>query len=104
MSKAAVILNQVLLLNNERFEAHIKVYEISNDSKFKDGYKVRCALVERETGLLHVLLDNHEPFGYHLHSKLPRNKGFRLSLKITHYNEAIELFFKEVRRVIDEIN
>ena len=102
MSKAKVVISQVLLLNNENFEAHIKVYEVSNNSKFPDGYKVRCALVERNTGVLHVLLDNHEPYGYHLHSRLPKDKNFRLSLKITHYSEAIKLFFSEVRKVINE--
>jgi hypothetical protein len=102
VSKAKVVVNQVLLLENEKFEAHIKVYEVSNNSKFPDGYKVKCALVERNTGALHILLDNHEPFGFHLHSRLPKDKKFRLSLKINHYEEAIKLFFSEVRKVINE--
>ena len=102
MSKAKVVVNQVLLLNNEKFEAHIKVYEVSNNSKYLDGYKVRCALVERDTGVLRVLLDNHEPFGYHFHSRLPNDRNFRLSLKISHYSEAIKIFFSEVRKIVNE--
>lgn len=102
MSKAKVVISQVLLLDNEKFEAHINVYEVSNNLKFPDGYKVRCALVERASGSLHVLLDNHQPYGYHLHSRLPKDKNFRLSLDVTNYGEAIKLFFSLVRKVTNE--
>ena len=61
---------------------------------------MRCALVECETGLLFVLLDNHEPYGYHLHTKLPYEKKFRQPIKVNSYNEAVILFFDEVRKVL----
>lgn len=102
MSKAVIVVDQVLLLENERFAAHIKVYEVLQSAKFPTGYKVRCALVERESGLLYVLLDNHEPFGFHLHSKLPGNKEFRITVEIKSYEDAIRKFFEEVRKVIHE--
>jgi len=102
MSKARIVINQVLLFENEKFEAHVKVYEIPKSLKFPDGFKVRCALVERETGVLRVLLDNHEPFGYHLHTKLPEDKDFRVSVDVKSYTEAVRLFFKEARKVNNE--
>lgn len=102
MSKARTVLQQVLLLDGERFEAHIKVFEVSKSAKFPQGYKVSCALVEKETGVLRVLLDNHEPYRYHLHSKLPKDKKFRTPLSVKDYKDAIELFFEEVKKVRNE--
>ncbi len=102
MSRARVLINQVVNLDNDKFEAHIKVYELTKSLKFPDGYKVKCALVERETGTLRLLLDNHAPFGYHLHTKLPEDKNFRLSVNVKTYNEAISLFFKLARKVKHE--
>lgn len=102
MSTARVLIDQVLILENERFEAYIKVYEIPKSLKFPDGYKVRCALVERETGILRLLLDNHAPFGYHFHTKLPEDKNFRLSVNVKTYADAVKLFFKEAEKVKNE--
>lgn len=101
MTKATVLVDQVLLLANEKYAAHIKVYEVANYAKYPSGYKVRCALIERMSGGLIVLLDNHEPFGFHIHTKLP-DKNPRTSFDVDSYEEAIEIFFNEVRRVINE--
>lgn len=102
MGKACLILDQSVLLDDERFIAHVKVFAVVDNLKYPDGYKVRCALVEKNTRILWVLLDNHDPYGYHLHAKLPQNKNFRVSVEIQGYEQAIELFFKEVERVINE--
>ena len=102
MSKARIVIDQVALLNSEKFEAHIRVYEFPKSQKFPEGYKVSCSLVERETGILRVLLDNHEPFGYHLHTKLPEDKSFRVGVDVKNYIEAIRLFFREARKVYNE--
>lgn len=102
MSKVRIITDQIILLENEKFAAHVKVYKVTRSLKFPDGYKVRCALVERDTGALRVLLDNHEPFGYHLHTKLPEDKNFRVSVDVKNYSEAIRLFFKEAKKVNNE--
>jgi hypothetical protein len=95
-------MQQVLILDGEQYEAHIKVFEVFENPKFPQGYKVSCALVEKETGVLYVLLDNHEPYGYHLQTKLPKDKNFRVSIDVQDYKEAIELFFDEVKKVQNE--
>lgn len=102
MGKARPIINKVLSLDDERFVAHIRVFEVPTSQKFPMGYKVSCSLVEKGSGVLFVLLDNHEPYGYHLHTKLPHDKHFRTSVNVKNYNEAIELFFAEVKKVQDE--
>lgn len=102
MGKARPILNKFLLLNDENYEARIRVFEVPKSQKFPTGHKVSCSLVEKATGVLWVLLDNHEPYGYHVHTKLPEDKNFRSSVDVKNYMDAIELFFAEVKKVLDE--
>jgi hypothetical protein len=47
-----------------------------------------------------ILLDNHEPYGFHLHAGLPDDPSFRVKLDILDYKEAIKIFFYEVRKVV----
>ncbi len=47
-----------------------------------------------------MLLDNHEPFGFHLHTRLPDDPTFREKLDISDYEKAIQVFMKEVRKVV----
>jgi hypothetical protein len=100
MTKARFITNRILFFLDGRFEAHIKVYEVGRSFKFPDGFKVRCALIEKESGVLRILLDNHEPYGYHLHTKLPEDKNFRVTIEVKNYSEAISIFIKEIRKVL----
>ncbi len=102
MSKARSVIDRAVLLEHGKFEARVKVYEIPKSLKFPQGHKVSCSLVERETGILRVLLDNHEPFGYHLHTKLPEDKSFRVGVDVKNHIEAIRLFFREARKVYNE--
>lgn len=100
MSKAKVIRNQSISFADGAFEAQVKVYEVAKSLKFPDGFKIRCALIETRTGDLRVLLDNHEPFGYHLHTNLPKDRKARTSANVRNYQEAINLFFDEVEKVV----
>jgi hypothetical protein len=100
VTKARLVINQKVSLTDERFYAYIKVFQVSRSPKFPLGYKVSCALVEKRTGSLWILLDNHEPYGYHLHTKLPEDKDFRASVNVKGYKEAIELFFTEVEKKV----
>ena len=72
-----------------RFQAQVKVIE------------VRCVLLDLEWNLPRLLLDNHEPFGYHLHTKLPGDKNFRESVEVSGYEDAVRLFIKEARKVVE---
>jgi hypothetical protein len=65
---------------------------------------VKCVLLDAELGKPRVLLDNHEPYGFHLHTRLPEDHDFRVSLDISDYEEAIQIFFKEVRKVVSNKN
>lgn len=78
----------------------IKAFDVPVDERFPSGVKLKCVLIDVEQGKPLVLLDNHEPFGFHLHTRLPEDHDFRVSLDIDDYNEAIRVFFTEVRKVV----
>ncbi len=48
-----------------------------------------------------MVLDNHAPFGYHMHTRLPDDPDYRASIEIANYDEAIELFLNEVERLVN---
>ncbi len=78
----------------------IKAYEVPRDSKYPVGVKLKCVLIDVKQDKPRVLLDNHEPFGFHLHTRLPDDPDFRVKLDIADYEEAIRVFMKEVRKVV----
>ncbi len=77
------------MLENEKFEVHIKLIELPVSLKYPGGYKLSCALVECKSGILRLLLDNHEPFGYHLHTRLPEDKSLRIEVDVKNYEDAL---------------
>lgn len=81
-------------------EARITVYEVTKSKKFPDGIKLRCVLLDVVAQVPRLLLDNHEPFGYHLHTRLPQNKNHRVSLDVKNFEEAILLFLREARKLV----
>jgi hypothetical protein len=100
MQKAKQLRNQRIVLDKGRFIVEIKAYEVPFSSRFPRGIKLKCVLIDVEQGRPRVLLDNHEPFGFHLHARLPDDPEFRVSLDIEDYEEAVRVFFGEVRKVV----
>ena len=102
MVKAKVIYHQKMRLLEGRFEACIKAYAVSNNKKFPDGVKLSCILLDLHQKAPRLLLDNHEPYGYHLHTKMPYDKAHRALIHVRGFEEAIEFFMDEVQKVINE--
>ena len=100
MNKARLVQNQRIVLKDGLFVIEVKVYEVTKSKKFPEGVKVRCVLIDTETLKPRLLLDNHAPFGFHLHTKLPEDSDFRVSLDIDNYEDAIKIFFDEVKKAI----
>lgn len=102
MSKVRIIEDGVTYFADGRYEARIKVLEVPRSLKFPDGFKVSCVLLDKNSKTVRLVLDNHQPFGYHIHTALPQNKNARLQVDVKNYAEAIRLFFREVRKVANE--
>ena len=100
--KVRILIEEVIVFAGGRFQAQVKVIEVPKSAKFPEGIKVRCVLLDVELNLPRLLLDNHEPFGYHLHTRLPEDKKFRESVEVSGYEDAIRLFIREARKVVED--
>lgn len=99
MSSKLIYDYKVVLLEGG-FEVRIVAYQVSKSLKFPDGIKLRCILLDLNSKEPRLLLDNHEPYGYHMHTKLPLDKKYRLKVEVKNYKLAIFLFLNEVRKLV----
>lgn len=100
MVKATVLVDQRYEIS-ERFRVEIKVFEVGPSEKHPTGIKVRFTLIDVIEKVPRLLIDNHEPFGFHVHEELPDNKDARRLLETDDYVEALDEFWRLVRGVID---
>ena len=100
MTKATILINRHLIINDGKYVVDIKVFKVTKSKKFPYGIKAKYILRDVENQLPRLLIDNHEPFGFHMHSKLPGQKDFRIKLDTNDYNKALNIFFKEIERII----
>lgn len=99
MAKALVVLNQVLDVS-ERFRVELKVLQIEASEKYPEGVKVRFVLIDVIHKVPRLLVDNHEPFGFHVHEELPENKQARRLLPTRDYVEALSEFWRLTKEII----
>ena len=102
MAPFSLLKDETFLFRDGLFEARIKIFEVSKSLKFPDGIKVQCVLIDMKNKIPVLLLDNHEPFGYHLHTRLPGDKDFRILLSIKSYTEAVNFFLGEAQKVVEK--
>jgi hypothetical protein len=104
VADATLIFDQKTLLSEGRFEVRITAYQVTKSKKFPDGVKLSCVLLDLQQKSPRLLLNNHEPYGYHLHTKMPYDKTHRVTVSVKNFEEAIEFFMGEVPKVVtDEI-
>lgn len=100
MSSAKILYDYKVEVLKGVLEGRITVYDVPKSKKFPDGIKLRCVLLNIETQIPRLFLDNHEPFGYHLHTKLPHDKNYRIKVDVKTYEEAIMLFLNESKKLV----
>jgi hypothetical protein len=98
--KATLLVDRSLVVRSGRYVVVIKVYEVQPSEKYPQGIKARYLLQDMSTGRLRLLLDNHEPFGFHMHTRMPHEESFRMAVEATDYLEAYEVFMNEVERIL----
>ena len=89
---------------SERFRVGLKVHEVDSLEKYPEGVKARFVLVDVIEGHARLLVDNHEPYGFHIHDGLPDKKSQRTTLKTKDFNEALEIFWTHVWEVLENEN
>lgn len=85
---------------SEKYQVSLQALRVSPSKKFPSGLKVKYVLIDAENGYARLLIDNHEPFGFHMHTHLPDDHTVREILPVDDYNDALQIFFKEVERII----
>jgi len=79
----------------------IKVFRVDRSLRFPQGIKAKFLLQNKEDRSLMLLMDNHEPFGFHMHTRLPHDPDHRIPVHVHDYREAIIYFKEEVRRLLE---
>ena len=72
--------------------------------KYPEGVKAKFVLIDILEKEPRLLVDNHEPFGFHVHDGLPKNKSKRVSLNVEDHEEALEIFWSYVWKVLENEN
>ena len=91
-----VIFNESKKIGN--FVAHMKIQEVPKNDNRPDGFKVNFVLVNLETMEPMLIIDNHKPFGYHIHSDVNDHSN-RIELQVSGPYEALDLFIKRVKEI-----
>jgi len=103
MAQAKVLVDLAYGLN-EKYRVELKVYEIEASSKHPEGVKVSFILIDDEKRVPRLLVDNHAPFGFHMHTELPEDKDVRVQLPVNNYEDALQEFLQEVERIVKDEN
>ena len=86
----------------------IRIEETTDQSKYPPDGKKCVFRLKREVQArgdvfnLILLIDNHEPFGFHWHDKLPNIHDSRKKIWATNWMEAWDIFDKKLKELINE--
>lgn len=104
MAAPRTIINETFAISR-RYRVILLALEIPVSKKFPTGVKAKFVMIDSEGGFPRLLVDNHEPFGFHMHTQLPEDSSVRVTLPVKDHNEALAIFLKEAERIIaDEQN
>ena len=74
----------------------VKLQKIPASKKRPDGFKLNCVLIDLRINKAVLILDNHAPFGYHIHPEPQTDHTIRDELVVDDPFEAIRMFQKKV--------
>lgn len=102
MVDAKILYHNRMRFHEGRFEVRINAYAVLDNKKFPDGVKLSCVLLDLSRKEPILLMDNHQPYGYHMHTKMPHDKPHRVIVNVQNFEEAIKFFMIEAKRVCNE--
>lgn len=100
MATTRTIINEAFAISS-RDRVVLLAMEVPVSKKFPTSIKAKFVLFDSEGGYPRLLVDNHEPFGFHMHTQLPEDSSVLVPLSVKDYNEALAIFMKEVERIVD---
>lgn len=99
MAGIRYLINETFAMSS-RYRAVLLAIEVPVSKKFPTGIKARFVMIDTAGGFPRLLVDNHEPFGFHMHTQLPEDSSVREQLSVSDHNEALAVFIKEAERII----
>ncbi len=96
----AVVFEKSVKMGN--YIAHLKIQEVRPNYSRPDGHKVNFVLVDLRTLKPVLLLDNHAPFGYHVHPDAEQNHNERIEISVSSPYEALDIFLKKAKEIARE--
>ncbi len=102
MSKTEEILKRRFTIS-EHFEIIEDFFKILDPCQFPSGIKGSFILIDIRIQKPCLLIDNTDyPHEYHMHTNLPKDKYPKIFLGTKDYIEARNIFYAEVKRIINE--
>jgi hypothetical protein len=98
MKKSRILLDETFNLD-ARYRVILYVLEVQVEPKYPKGIKAKFLLLDLFEEVPRLLVDNHEPFGFHIHTGLPADKSKREIMGIVDYQDALRIFLDEVQRI-----
>ena len=97
--------NKLLLMGADglEYKAEIEVYESANEEMFPEGVSATFLLFRLNKGgekELVLLIDNHKPYGFHLHDEMPYKPEKRVLIETMSWQEAWKIFQKKCKRYL----
>lgn len=96
MGKAEVLVRESYSIQ-ERYRIELYVFRVACSRKYPDGIKARFVLLDLCSKKVRLLIDNHAPFGFHLHEG--EAMAIRQLLPFKLYNEALDFFWSQVKEI-----
>jgi hypothetical protein len=98
--KANLLIHREQVLRDGKYVMVIKVYQVEQSKKFPNGIKAKFLLQNALDGFPRLLIDNHEPYGFHMHTKMPLDHAYREILSVKDHQAALDFFLDEVERIL----
>ena len=97
MKKAEEIFSHRSVTESNNYLVDVIVYKVGKSKKFPDGIKSKFRLIHIPSNTLVILIDNHEPFGFHEHVNEERQE-----LKISDWKDALDYFLYKTEELENE--
>jgi hypothetical protein len=98
--KATLLIHREQVLRDGKYVMVVKVYQVERSKKFPAGIKAKFLLQNAQVGSPRLLIDNHEPYGFHMHTKMPHDHAHLETLDVKDHQAALDFFLEEVERIL----
>ena len=95
----AIVVFELKYKIGRRYRVEQTVFKVDPNKRYPDGMIVKFVLIDDHRNMPVLLLDNHAPFGFHIHAQLPEQKHVRTKLDMKNYVDALI----EFERLVDEV-